>query len=359
VDKKTMIQRLKRHPDYPFADGHLESTILEIDRFVADPPLATAERGEVLEFVRLTHQYAFLERLIQGEILFDLPVHWELVDPSAMSPEHMAEEFAATERGLLGLSIVTAEELQSSLDERGIKAFRRTHGPEVRDHFTGAFQYEGSAGPALLVGAPAGAIETAFIFAHEYAHLVMDVNPYRSRFCRWRRTDLVNSSTSMEESRADRFALALLMPREMLAPVIIDLRLNDCTGAERDDVFQRAGELFSVPSVLVWRRMLDLSLASDPGLASPAAAVAVGAPELSEVDELRPTDLPERFVNLALAAYGRGMAEKADLMRFLRLSPRDLVRFLRWSRIPREPKPLRLGAEGEEPEPGTRPAHGD
>lgn len=352
-----MIQRLRKHPDYPFAETHLEATILEIDRFVADPPLTAPERGEILEFIRLTHQYAFLERLIQGEILFDLPVHWELMDEASMTPVRMAEEFAATERRLLGLGMATADELQNALDERGIKVFRRTHGPEVPDHLTGAFQYEGSSGPAILVGAAEGAIEAAFILAHEYGHLVMDVNPYRSRFCRWRRDDLVNPSPAMEEARADRFAAALLMPAETIRAVSADLGLDERTGADRDEAFRRAGELFSAPPAIVWRRMTDLSLASDPNQDPPAPAPIAPSSRarVIEIDERRPTDLPERFVNLALAAYGKGVAEKTDLVRFLRLSPRELVSFLRWSRIPRAPKPLRLGAEGEEPGPEATP----
>ena len=74
-----MTLTARKHPDYPFRDENLEATIHVVDTFVADPPLTSIERGEVLEFVRMTHQYAFLEKLIQGDVRFDLPAHMELL----------------------------------------------------------------------------------------------------------------------------------------------------------------------------------------------------------------------------------------------------------------------------------------
>jgi hypothetical protein len=78
--------------------------------------------------------------------------------------------------------------------------------------------------------------------------------------------------------------------------------------------------------------------------------------KVGEVDERRPTDLPERFVNLALAAYSQRLFEKSELGRFLRLSVDQVDRFLSWCPIPRAPKALLEeelaeivgdGAEGE------------
>ena len=120
-----MIRKLKEHPEYPFSEENLEATVREMERFLSEPPLSTLERGEVLEFVRLTRQYAFLERLIQGEILFELPVHLDLGEASV-------EALAAPERELLGLGAVPGGELIDALDERGIKVFRRRRGPNLR-----------------------------------------------------------------------------------------------------------------------------------------------------------------------------------------------------------------------------------
>lgn len=320
------------HPEYPFAEANLEATVLEIDRFIADPELSSAERGEVLEFVRLTRQYAFLEKLIQGEILCDLPIHFDLLKRNDGTPEDLAERIAEKERELLGLGVHPAEMLMDALDDRGIKVFRRSHGPESPEDLTGGFHYAGQYGPALLGAGLEGCPEAVFVVAHEYGHLVMDVSPYRSRFCRWTRHDLSNISDTIEERRADRFARALLLPAESVRAYARELALDDPGGAPSAETIARAAEAFGVAPALLWRRLDDLGLKRP---AKPPEPISLD--DCREVDDLRPTDLPERFVNLALAAFGQRLIEKKQLSKFLRIRPERLEKFLAWCPIPRAP----------------------
>ncbi|MBD3162307.1 MAG: hypothetical protein GF346_08235, partial [Candidatus Eisenbacteria bacterium] len=132
---------VRSDPRYPFSEVNLEETVHEIDTFVADPPLTSEERGEVLEFVRLTRQYAFLEELIQGQVVFDLPIHFELAQQVFPSVVDQAEQTAEKERELLDLGMEPADTIQEALDDRGIKIFRRGHGPESPDKLTGGFHY--------------------------------------------------------------------------------------------------------------------------------------------------------------------------------------------------------------------------
>ncbi len=349
-----MPRRLREHPDYPFAESNLEATVVEIEQFFARPPLNAAERGEVLEFIRLSRQYAFLERLVQGEILFDLPVHFDVVvqHETGASDESLVEKLAGDERDLLELGIEPAERLLDALDERGIKVFTRSRGPEPQEILTGGFQYAGETGPALLVGAGEASREAVFILAHEYGHLVMDVSPYTSRFCRWRREGLKNLDDSAEERRADRFARALLLPASLFDSTSPDLGLVTGDAAPDESALLRAAEVFDVPPAVVWQRLADLG--------HPRSGVLPRfAPEscAREVDERRPTDLPERFVNLALAAFGRRIFEKGDLARFLRMPSDGVDRFLSWCPIPRVPKPVDAGEEVEEDEGGGSGAY--
>jgi Zn-dependent peptidase ImmA (M78 family) len=328
----------RKHPDYPFRDENLEATIHVVETFVADPPLSPVERSEVLEFVRLTHQYAFLETLIQGEVRFELPAHMELMTRSYPTIEKQADEVAAAERDLLGLGIEPAEELLEALDDRGIKVLRRDRGPESPEVLTGAFHYPGAHGPAILIGAPEKSRDAVFILAHEYGHLVMDVDPYASRFCRWRIRDLENSSGSVEEIRADRFARALLLPEGIV---------QECCGKVGEgehspDAIARGAEVFDVSPAVLWRRLEDLRLTR------PAEVPAGGGRRRHKVDELRPTDLPERFVNLALAAYAGRAFEMNDLSRFLRIPPERVEHFLTWCPVPRELKREDFVVEEEE-----------
>lgn len=315
---------VKRRGDYPFAESNLEATLHEVERFIAEPGLSGHERTEVLEFVRLTRQFAFLERLIQGEVLFELPVHFEHVTRDDASSERHAEEVARQERDLLELGLEPAEDLLDALDGRGIKVFRRSRGPESPETLTGGFHYFGEAGPSLLVGCCGGSPDAEFVLAHEYGHLVMDVNPYESRFCRWRRHDLENESPSPVERRADRFARALLLPEGLLRDSAEELGLTRPSPA----TIAHAAAVYGVAPAVLWRRLDDLGL---PRSDAPPDPVKL---RRRKIDEQRPTDLPERFVNLALAAYSTRMIEKTDLSRFLRVPQERLEEFLNWSQIP-------------------------
>ena len=224
-----------------------------------------------------------------------------------------------------------AEELAEALDDRGIKMLRRDRGPESPETLTGAFHYPGAHGPAILVGAAEKSPDAVFILAHEYAHLVMDVNPYASRFCRWRRADLQNSSDTPEERRADRFARALLLPEGIV---------RECCGQLGTDVHSadavvRGAEVFDVSPALLWRRLEDLRV-NRPSEAPPSRGR-----KRHKVDELRPTDLPERFVNLALAAWAGRVFEMHDLSRFLRVPPERVETFPHLV-----PRPARVEARG-------------
>jgi Zn-dependent peptidase ImmA (M78 family) len=271
--------------------------------------------------------------LIQGRILFQLPAHFDVAAQPLGFETEETERIAEDEAELLGLGVGAGNALFDAMDERGIKVFRRTRGPEGPEHLTGGFHYEGEAGPALLVGAADNDPDAAFVLAHEYGHLVMDVNPYVSRFCRWNRASLENQSDSILEDRADRFARALLIPSTQMLLFAHDLTLD--RGPEDESALGRAAVFFQASPALVWHRMGDLEL-ERRGV--PPRPIPLG--KVGEVDERRPTDLPERFVNLALAAFGQRFLEKSDLTRFLRIPPEQVERFLSWCPIPRVPRPL-------------------
>ena len=112
-------------------------------------------------------------------------------------------------------------------------------------------------------------------------------------------------------------------------------------------MIHRAAKACDVAPAVLWRRFGDLGLPSPETAPRPRPI-----PKKRKVDERRATDLPERFVNLALAAYGERLFGKQDLVRFLRVPPARLERFLKWCRIPRTRKPV--GTEEEEQGPGDQ-----
>ncbi len=377
---------VRDHPDYPFRES-AERDSGQKSRLFLDAPSPGTEHDALLqEFVHLVRCFSFLERIIQGDVLFELPVHPAVTAPEAESlAEAEGERLAEAERRLLATEAGEALDLFGALDEIGIKVFRlepvaaEASDPEshsalegkgagiwgagglywpdlaasepagvlspatgVERVLSGAFFFEGASGPALLVGGDRDSPEAAYIMAHEFAHLVADVDPYRPRFCRWRGLDLQNLSDSLEEKRADRFARGLLLPPDHVARIWQQL-----SQADRGDGFEHRletlAQVFEVPPPVARMRLIELGLASqDPESAPRERRQAVAGPARSAgAGRERPgsrsdrLSLPERYVHLALAAYAERILEIRELARFLRTSPMEAMRMARWARIPR------------------------
>jgi len=364
---------VKQHPAYPFRPGWEAELARCEEAFLGSADGGPAAAGLLREFTALTRRFAFLERLIQGDILYDLPVHFAPESSTAEDPEREGERLAAAERDLLEQLGDDAGSLAAALDEMGIKVLALDEampesGPAEGGELWGAFSYEGSTGPALFAGTPLGRPEAAFILAHEFAHLVADINPYQARFCRWERSTLRNLQESPEEIRADRFARALLIPEpslrrawELFPPA------TGAAGVE-DPRFERMAAYFEVPSCLVLRRVLELDLhrgiepGARPDLGSPTTGDAersapsvgpkAGRRERGAHGAAEPTallELPERFVNLVLASYYRHILEIDELALFLRTSDEGARQMLSWAGI------VRPAAESG----GTEPMGGD
>jgi Zn-dependent peptidase ImmA (M78 family) len=326
--------RIDDHPEFPFAADRERWMAARGAHFV-DAPAADSEEARLLgEFIVLAHQFAFLERLIQGEILYDLPVHLEVVAGEfARTPAEEGELLAREELGVLDWSVGAPGGLAEALDEIGIKVIQR--GEAARPDSSapaelyGAFFFEGAVGPALFAGTARNKPEATFVLAHEFAHLIADVDPYRPRFCRWDPVDFTNRSAAAEEERADRFARALLMPSELFRATVAEMGPSPADPHEADPRWKPLAAFFEVPAPLLRMRLRDLGLA--PFGALPAGLSAgSGAPEA--------VSLPERYVNLALAAYGTRILETDVLARFLHTTEQEAVRMLDWAGVRREPE---------------------
>jgi Zn-dependent peptidase ImmA (M78 family) len=333
-----------RHPDYPFRPGWEGGYEACDQAFLDAPPAGSGPAALLREFVILTHRFAFLERLVQGDVLYELPVHLRpRTGPS--DPETEGEDLAAAERNLLDWIGPDAAVLPELLDDIGIKVLAQDPGVEDAEEegreqeLRGAFSYEGKIGPALLVGTRLDRAEALFVLAHEFAHLVADVNPYRARFCRWDARTLENRLSTTEERRADHFARALLLPENRLREVLAQLGPGPKEESGDDLRAQQLSVFFDVPPTLLRRRLDDLKLPSlglppSRALEAPEAPLApaggpAGAPP---VDRL---SLPQRYVHLALAIFSRRLMEIEELALFLRTAPEGAQEMLDWAQIPR------------------------
>ena len=313
---------ISQHPDFPFGAESAAKEEGWSKQFLNLPTDAT-HAALLREFVQQVHAYAFLERLIQGDVRYELPVHPGLIQSAGQAIDvARAEDLAAAELEVFEFLDYPASELGAELVEMGVKVIH-TKAPLEPD-LVGAFFFEGELGPALLIGDVAESEESAFILAHELAHLVIDVNPYASRFCRWDRRTLANRNDSPEEARADRFARALLVP-----PRLLGERIREMGGELRLDVLMA---LFGVPEVLLATRLRELGQTLPKSTAArERRTIEEPAADAIESRLVR----PDRFVNLAAAAWVERLIEHPLLAQFLGVPEVEARALLEWLGVER------------------------
>jgi len=323
------------------------------DTFLCTSDPHDSEREVLQRFAHFCLRFAHMEKRIQGEIIFDLSAH-----PAVVRGEHApglleeAENLAGQERRNLDVPDGAIEDLADLLDDRGIKAVQWPSPPGVRP--CGAFLFDASTGPALLSVAPSASVACRFILAHEYGHLLADVDPYENRFCP--QPSLAESGThgggrlfdagqlphaavgglEVAEMRADLFARAFLMPATHFLNSLklfaiqpqreLDLtRLADLAfyyGVGTGAALARLADLRMLPAAEV--RAIGAQNASLPEVPPlPAAAHEPGAGCSSHP--------PARFVNLGMAMFLRRLVSLEQMAALLGIDQAAAMEFLAWT----------------------------
>ena len=314
---------IQHHPEFPFRTGRTERLSEWAKRFLRTGPLGPETEESLRQFLGLVDCFAFLETIVQGEIRYDLPLHQSSVLQSAGPVlKEDGERVARFELGLLGEPDAPALELQDRLEDLGIKIF--TAAPEtVQDDVHGFFLFEGRVGPALALDRTREDRRTAFVLAHLYGHLIMDVNPYRDRVCTWS-GDLARRSEDPIEQRADRFARALLLPERPLRQTLDQIATAVQRGeSSADATWLLLQALYELESHVLSQRFQELGLAALGTMMREAGSSRDPDTIDAEVEEgitYGGFTIPQRYLNLALACLHEEVMDVRMLARFLGLS---------------------------------------
>ncbi|MCK4305625.1 MAG: ImmA/IrrE family metallo-endopeptidase [Candidatus Eisenbacteria sp.] len=245
------------------------------EEFISPRILSQNEQASLERFSHICLRFAHVERCIQGEILCEIPAHLSVLrrDQNISLLEEV-ESLANAERENMDLPKGPIENLVGLFDDRGIKVIESVQG---KSNLAGAFMFQEDTGPALLTPAPVDSPVGRFIVAHEYCHLLADVDPYESRFCPHgaqpgqdalagggRLLELAEfedalDETALPETRADLFARCFLLPREHFVQTLRDFDQGGAAGFHLDrlaDVAFYYG--VSVPVVL--NRLVDIEI---------------------------------------------------------------------------------------------------
>jgi Zn-dependent peptidase ImmA (M78 family) len=257
-------------------------------------------------FEMLCKNFARLERLVEGDVRFDLPADTTAFSSALSGPAvSQGEQLANLERKRLNLGVDPLDDLLSVLDAMGIKAIR-VRLPET-SKLSGGFLFVGEVGPCILINSSIPFEEQMVAAAHQYCHFVADYNPYLPRLC------LCGPPTGedISEERAAGFAAAFLLPAASLER-LLEERNGVGTG---EGAIRALGIYYGVPPWTVAYRLRSLGLdvpsvpddGSDRGGGRDFAAV----------------DLPRRMVRLALEARAGGLISPLRMARLLQMERDD------------------------------------
>jgi Zn-dependent peptidase ImmA (M78 family)/transcriptional regulator with XRE-family HTH domain/predicted HTH domain antitoxin len=253
-----------------------------------DADSSPARREVEARFLERCRRYAFLEEIAGsagGPSLPSYPIDFE------REGYEDSEQLAEGVRKTLELGDVASKSLRENLESRwGVKILE-----ELMDNGSGATA-KGEFGPAILENAAEPPKRRAFSLAHELFHLLTwgkDAEPCggSSQELRERR-----------EKKANAFAAALLMPREVVSRKLSGLRITQLS-----DLLPAAAAIGVSTPALAWRSV-NLGLLArhlvERVLSTPDSDSAVDRGWVPPAELDRP--LPERYVSLAYAAYMRG-----------------------------------------------------
>ena len=121
-DEANIIQQ---HPEFPFGETLARDRIERWEESFDRRPEPDEPTSLLLqEFLEFVERYAFLERIVQGEIRYELPVHPRFLEQRERSDdplEQQAAELAEAEAELLGSPDVPSMTMTDEAEDIGIK----------------------------------------------------------------------------------------------------------------------------------------------------------------------------------------------------------------------------------------------
>ena len=340
----------------PLPDDWDEKAASLAQSFIGPLEISRAEQALLSDFSHLCLRFAHMEERVQGSLLCELPAHLTVIrgeHPDSMAAE--AEHLARVERENLEIPEGPIEDLADLLDTRGIKVIECTRAPMRR---AGAFLFDPHTGPALLCQCPVDTPAGRAVLAHEYCHLLADVDPYENRICPPAgaaaaggpptagdsAADLDFDDLDVAELRAELFARAFLLPADHYGRTLEMFGVQPGANLSLPRLADVA-YYYGVETSLALRRLADLGRipASDRDamLATlPGNGADTWVPEPGPGGTPHPGLFPApatRFVNLSLALFVRRRISLEQMAYLLGIEPAAAQRFVAWSEAPPEP----------------------
>jgi Zn-dependent peptidase ImmA (M78 family)/DNA-binding XRE family transcriptional regulator len=282
-------------PQFRAAPGRTESEI-EID------PIAA-------ELQNLAEDYVALERIRSMPLSQNYPNEY---DTSGGSPEQVAEDVATAERNRLGMGDGPMGNLRERLaSDVGIRIFFF----EMSSRIAGLFAYNEILGACIGINSKHPRDRRNWSLAHEYGHFLM------TRYQPEVTILTVTGRSNKKERLADSFARHFLMPASGLNRRFTEMHRSSEGGITLAHVCSLAN-LYQVSVQALILRLEELrrlptgtwERLKDEGFKVQHAQALLG---IDANPSLRET-LPQRYVDLAIAAFQAGQISEGQLAKYLR-----------------------------------------
>jgi Zn-dependent peptidase ImmA (M78 family)/transcriptional regulator with XRE-family HTH domain len=319
VDTLELVKfaELYKRPVEYFLSPNFRDESKSFSPILAAKEILDSDRAILDDFRMFCQDYAELEELVLGKVNV-VRVFEEVSIPKTMHEAvELGTRYASSLREIFSLGIEPMYDVRLFLDTIGIKAIKRKLNTAS---LSGIYVYSPEYGHCVLVNRSGNRQMDRFSLAHTFGHALLDWHSMSAdqNYCtcsNW-------SSDLLREYRANMLALNLLMPKETVEKVWVQMRTQEKPGMF--DVIAIA-RYFGVDYESTLHRLLLLGLVSEKEKASLQRELAASSNEIDDLLGYKLSEIrisgeelyPDRYVKLALEAFRLGKIPPGRLAKYL------------------------------------------
>lgn len=333
------LAELYRRPVDYFLNSEFKDESRSFAPMLAAKEVLDSDRAVLDDFRMFCQDYAELEQLVVGKVNVVRVFEEVSIPKTKHEAVELGTRYASSLREIFGLGIEPMYDVRLFLDTIGIKAIKRKLNTAS---LSGIYVYSPEYGHCVLVNRSGNRQMDRFSLAHTFGHALLDWQSMNAdqNYCtcsNW-------LSDSLREYRANILALNLLMPKETVEKVWLQMRTQEKPGMF--DVIAIA-RYFGVDYESTLHRFLLLGLVSEKEKASLQRELEASSNEiddllgykLSEIRISGEESYPDRYVKLALEAFRLGKIPPGRLAKFLGKTIYETNQLMQRMKLERTPAP--------------------
>jgi Zn-dependent peptidase ImmA (M78 family)/transcriptional regulator with XRE-family HTH domain len=319
VDTLELVKfaELYKRPVEYFLSPNFRDESKSFSPILAAKEILDSDRAILDDFRMFCQDYAELEELVLGKVNVVRVFEEVSIPKTKHEAVELGTRYASSLREIFGLGIEPMYDVRLFLDTIGIKAIKRKLNTAS---LSGIYVYSPEYGHCVLVNRSGNRQMDRFSLAHTFGHALLDwqLMSADQNYCtcsNW-------LSDSLREYRANVLALNLLMPKETVEKVWLQMRTR-----EKPSMFDviAIARYFGVDYESTLHRFLLLGLVSEKEKTSLQRELAASSNEIDDLLGYKLSEIrisgeelyPDRYVKLAFEAFRLGKTPPGRLAKYL------------------------------------------